>query len=179
MNTSARALAARLAIGMPIVVVATLAGAALYACGETSDSIPEAVVTAGGTSGSPSATPPESLPPHNEPPATAGADATVPAKCDFYDSDAGRDLLPEPQCQPCAAEKCCAAVTRCHRVAEGDAGGLSACALFGACEARCAGDGGLVCEAQCEVTYGSEAAVAWHAAETCLYEPPPTGCGCP
>ena len=118
-------------------------------------------------------------PPSPERDATTPPDPNQPVKCAIVDSNnANLPVLEPAACKTCAAQKCCAPLTKCFGSAPADAGldgsngKKTTCQLFGECELAC--NGAALCEAQCGITYGETAAAEWVASDSCLYAP--AGC---
>jgi hypothetical protein len=82
-------------------------------------------------------------------------------------------VLEPAACKTCAAERCCAPITKCHGASIAD-GGQTACELFGACDVACNGD--PVCGLKCELMYGEQNAMDWYASDGCLSAGSPSGC---
>lgn len=105
-----------------------------------------------------------------------------PQACAFFDTAPGRALdLGPAACARCAAERCCAPITKCYGAApvdagsaDGAAGSKTACQLFGECEDRCNLD--VACDEKCALQYGAPIADDWGASEDCIGGAPPAGC---
>jgi hypothetical protein len=120
-----------------------------------------------------------------------GKDSATANTCEILNPGAGGPSLEPAACVTCAAEKCCAPITKCFTGTPvpvesglpGADGKKTACELFYECELACDDgdeDAGAACMDTCETTYGAEAVQAWEeAGEGCIWAP--SGCGsfCP
>ena len=106
--------------------------------------------------------------------------------CAFQDDGGGRAPDFQTQaCYQCIGSKCCAEFTACHsgNSAEAGADGGSAnnktnCMLYGECVNACDDvDGGVVCEAQCQVNWGVPAENQWNNWTDCANDTSAAGCG--
>jgi hypothetical protein len=155
-----------------VVMVLLSSGSGLYACsGDSGDSGNIADAKDGAT------------PNAGEAGVGAQVDAGTPpppgATCAILEANTGHQPVLEPAaCQACAAEKCCAPLTKCYGGAPADAdldgsnGQKTSCQLLVECQDACNGD--VPCEDQCGVTYGESADNDWAAVEDCLAAP--SGC---
>jgi hypothetical protein len=103
-------------------------------------------------------------------------DATSTSTCAVLASGPRAPSITPDACMSCVAGACCVSMTTCYGgdAASGVAGAdgvQTACMLAGACLEQCdESDGGPVCEAQCEVVYGSQPLADWDATQQCMLQ---------